>query len=97
MVQIQAPTQSLLESFTKNKKPVSIKHLMKNKYLIVKNFWKNEQAFFSDKGANSSKITFMEKNTIVVDEEKIANIMNSYFINITKNFHLKPWIKTKLT
>ena len=31
----------------------------------------------------------MEKNAIVVDEEKIANIMNNYFINITKNLNLK--------
>ena len=32
----------------------------------------------------------MDKNAIVVDEEKIANIVNNYFINITKNLSLKP-------
>ena len=37
----------------------------------------------------------MEKNAIVVDEEKIANIMNNYFINITKNLNLKPLDKNK--
>ena len=31
----------------------------------------------------------MDKNAIVVDEGKIANIVNNYFINITKNLNLK--------
>ena len=44
--------------------------------------WKNVKPFFSDKGVNLSKITLVEKNAIVVDEEKIANIMNNYFLNI---------------
>ena len=34
----------------------------------------------------------MEKNAVVVDEEKIANIMNNYFVNITK----KPFDKSKV-
>ena len=31
----------------------------------------------------------MEENNIVIDEEEIANIMNNYFINITKTLNLK--------
>ena len=61
-----------------------------------KTFWKNVKPFFSDKGVNSSKITLVEKNVIVVDEEKIANIMSNYFINITKNLNLKPSDKNKV-
>ena len=38
----------------------------------------------------------MEKNAIVVDEEKIANIKNNYFINIAKNLSLKPLDKNKV-
>ena len=57
---------------------------MKNKYLT------EVKPFFSDKGVKSSKITLVEKNVIVVDEEKIANITNNYFISITKNLNLKP-------
>ena len=45
-------------------------------------FWKNVKPFFSDKGVNLSKITLVEKNAIVVDEEQIANIMLYYFLNI---------------
>ena len=61
-----------------------------------KTFWKNGKTFFRDKGVNSSKITLVEKNAVVVDEEKIANIMNNYFINITKNLNLKPLDKSKV-
>ena len=38
----------------------------------------------------------MGKNAILVDEEKIANIINNYFINITKNLNLKPLDKNKV-
>ena len=49
---------------------------------------------FSDKGVNSSKITLVEKNSITVDEKKFANIMNNYFINITKTLSLKTLNKS---
>ena len=45
--------------------------------------------FFNDKGSNSSKITLVEENNIISDEEEIANIMNNYFINVTKTLNLK--------
>ena len=47
-------------------------------------FWKNVKPFFSEKGVNFSKKALVEKNSIVVDGNKIANTMNNYFINITK-------------
>ena len=31
----------------------------------------------------------MEENNIISDEEEIANIMNNYFINVTKALNLK--------
>ena len=61
-----------------------------------KTFWKNVRPFFSDNGVNSSKITLVEKNAIVVDKDKIANVMNNYFINITKNLNLNPVDKNKV-
>ena len=69
---------------------------MKNNYLIAKPSGKNVKPFFSDKGVNSSKITLVEKNAILVDEEKIAYIMNNHFINVTKNLNLKPLDKNKV-
>ena len=52
-------------------------------------FWKSVKPFFSDKASNFSKITLVEENNIISDEEEIANIMNNYFINITKTLNLK--------
>ena len=59
-------------------------------------FWKNVKPFFSDKGANPSKITLVEKNSIAVDENKISNIMNNYFINISKTLNLKTLNKRQI-
>ena len=59
-------------------------------------FWKKVKPSFSDKGVNSSKITLVEKNSIIVDEKKIANIMNNYFINITKTLSLKTLNKSQI-
>ena len=63
---------------------LSIKQVSNNKL-----FWKSVKPFFSDKGSNSSKITLVEENNIVSDEEEIANIMNNYFINVIKALYLK--------
>ena len=52
-------------------------------------FWKKLKPSFSDKGVNYSKITLVEKNWSIVDDKKITNIMNNYFINITKALNLK--------
>ena len=59
-------------------------------------FREKVKPFFSDKGVNSSKITLVEKNSIIVEDKKIANIMNNYFINITKTLSLKTLNKAKL-
>ena len=63
---------------------MNIKQVSDNKL-----FWKSVKPFFSDKASNSSKITPVEENNIISDEEEIANIMNNYFINVTKTLNLK--------
>ena len=55
-----------------------------------KKFWKTIQPYFSDKGYNQTKVTIVEKDSIIKDENKIATLMNNYFINISKNLDLKP-------
>ena len=52
-------------------------------------FWKSIKPFFSDKGSSSSKITLVEGKDIVSSEEEITNIMNDYFINVTRTLNLK--------
>ena len=38
----------------------------------------------------------MEKSAIIVDDKKISNIMNNYFINITKTLKLKTLNKSQI-
>ena len=83
------------KSFTKKKKSF-YKNLDEKQISDNKVFWKEVKPSFSDKGVNSSKITLVEKNSIIVDEKKIANIMNNYFINITKTLNLKTLNKNQL-
>ena len=71
------------------KKKSFYKNLDEKQVFDNKVFWKKVKPSFSDKGVNSLKITLVEKNSIIVDEKKIANIMNNYFINITKTLSLK--------
>ena len=49
-----------------------------------KTFWKTVRPYFSDKDNKSSKITLVENNIVIVDEKRVAELMNTYFINITK-------------
>ena len=57
---------------------------------LNKLFWKSVKPFFFNvKGSNSSKIVLVEVNNIISDEEEIPNIMNNYFINVTKTLNLK--------
>ena len=62
---------------------LNIKQVSDNKL-----FWKSIKPFFSYKGPSSSKITLVEGNYIVSNEEEIANIMNDYFINVTRTLNL---------
>ena len=63
---------------------MNIKQVSDNKL-----YRKSVKPFFNDKGFNSSKITLVEENNIISDEEEIANIMNNYFINVTKTLNFK--------
>ena len=54
-----------------------------------KKFWKTIWPYFSVKGYNQTKITIVEKDSIITDEKKIATLINNYFISITKNLDLK--------
>ena len=91
----KASKQSLLKFFTKNKKSF-YKNLDEKQVPDNKVFQKNVTPSFSGKDANSSKITLVEKDSIIVDENKIANIMNNYFINITKTLNLKTLNKSQI-
>ena len=91
----------------KRKRNLCLNILQKTKKSLYKNldekqvsdykvFWKKVRPSFSEKGVNSSKITLVEKNPLIVDEKKIANIMNNYFINITEALNLKALNKSQI-
>ena len=60
-------------------------------------FWKSVKPFRNEKGSNSSKITLVKENNIISDEEEIANIMNNYFINVTKSLNLNKQLGVELS
>ena len=57
-----------------------------------KTFSKTVRPYFSDKDNKSSKITLFENNIVIADEKRVAELMNKYFVNITKNLNLKALI-----
>ena len=60
-----------------------------------KTFWKTARPYFSDEDNKSPKITLVEINIATAGEKRVTELMNKYFINITKNLNLKaPIINT---
>ena len=54
-----------------------------------KKFWKTIKPFFSNKGLNTNKLMIIEKKNLVSEESVLANMMDQYFTNITKQLKLK--------
>ena len=58
-----------------------------------KTFWKAVKPYLSNKVKTTSNIVLVENEEIISDNNKIAEIMNDYFVNITKELnipHLNP-------
>ena len=53
-----------------------------------KTFWKTIKPNFTNKSNKSAKIILVENDEIISDNKKIAEIMNSYFVNITKDLNI---------
>ena len=51
----------------------------------------------NDKGSVSEKITLVENNIILTEEKEIENIMNNFFISVTKTLDLRPCKNSNLT
>ena len=62
-----------------------------NNYKHQQNFCTNLRwkPFFSNKGLASSNIVFKEKGNLITENQKLANLFNTYFINITDLLQLK--------
>ena len=42
-----------------------------------------------DKGMNSNKMMIIEKDKLLSEEESIAEVMNNYFVDVSKSLKLK--------
>ena len=52
--------------------------------------------FFSDKNNKNQKIVLVENDEIINDSKQNAEIMNSYFVNITKKLEIPHFVTEKL-
>ena len=48
--------------------------------------------YFSNKGNKSTKTTLVENNIVIAYKKMAAELMNKYFINITRNLNFKAAI-----
>mgnify|MGYP001792074473 CR=1 FL=1 len=53
-------------------------------------FWQSVKPLFSDKNMSGNKIMICKDEEIISNENKVAEIMNNHFINVTKELNLKP-------
>ena len=81
----------LCQTKTEYFKNLNVKYLSDNR-----KFWKTIKLYFSNKVLNLNKLLLKEKGNFVSDEKELATIMNSFFINITKDLELKKDSKGKL-
>ena len=53
-----------------------------------KRFWKTIKPNFSEKNSKTSKIILVENDEIITDNKRNTEIMNDYFVNITKKLNI---------
>ena len=55
-------------------------------------FWKTVKPLFSDKHFSNNKITLLEGEEIISNDNEIAEIFNAYFANIVDNLNVKGFV-----
>ena len=59
----------------------------------IKTFWKTCKPYFSNKHSHGgSKITLIENDRIVSEDNKIAKTLNTYFESVTDSLNIFEWI-----
>ena len=59
-------------------------------------FWKTVTPYFSKNQTTSNKLMLIENDEILTEEKKLANTMNDFFLNITKNLEIKKYPNMKV-
>ena len=57
-----------------------------------KAFWKTVKPFLSDKITSKEKITLIEENEIVSNDENTAQVLNTFFSNIVGSLHIPEYV-----
>ena len=55
-------------------------------------FWKTVKPLFSEKHFSNNKITLLEGEEIISDDQEIAEIFNAYFANIVVNLDIADFV-----
>ena len=57
-----------------------------------KSFWKHVKPLFTKKNAGSNKITLVEDNSILENNDKIAETFNNFFTSAVSNLNIPPFV-----
>ena len=77
---------NLLRKIKKPHENLSVKNVTDNQ-----TFWKTAKSYFSDTESNSNRITLLENDSVLTDDNDFVKTMNKFPIGITKNSNLKPY------
>ena len=56
-----------------------------------KKFWKTVTPFLSDRVLSTERITLIENDKLINNDSETANIMNTFFFDITINFNIPEY------
>ena len=73
---------------TKKVKKEYFENLNLNSITDNKKFWKSVKPNFTNKNIKQEKIILVENEKIISENKEIAEIMNDYFVNITKELNI---------
>ena len=62
------------------------------KIIDNKSFWKYVKPLFTGKNARSNKITLVEDNSILENNDKIAEAFNNFFTSAVSNLNIPPFV-----
>ena len=67
-----------------------------HKICNCKKFWKTIKSLSSDKNNISEKITLIEGNNIISEDNEVAEIMNDFFTNVVTNLNIQGYTHPEL-
>ena len=62
------------------------------KIIDSKSFWKYVKPLFTENNARSNKITLVEDNSILENNDKIAETFNNFFTSAVSNLNIPPFV-----